>query len=332
VERAPSARVTPHRVAVSESSLIDTNADTAHRPLWGGHVGGVALAATNAGSCSSPAPRFARRVRRLPVPRQEKRFAGPAVDRLTAYAIDESGAGTPRPEGRFRPVHFSDVRFPDARAETDTGVRRRRIRRVDSTTADHLRALYPHRRTGRPDCRRLTASPGGPSPRFTRPCVLTTGASGTLLLDDKGLVFTLCLGMPHDAHADDALRAVRAGLAVQAELERLGLDCAIGVATGAGRLLCRSVDRHAATTGRSAVSCTSPAGMMQAAGKGLLCTEEVADQVRRSVSLSPEKPIALKGLRVPVAPVSRPRRRDRRSSCGTPVRARKTSRQHSTHA
>ena len=128
-----------------------------------------------------------------------------------------------------------------------------------------------------------------------------TGASGTLLLDDKGLVFTLCLGMPHDAHADDALRAVRAGLAVEAELGRLGLDCAIGVACGPG--VCMPLGgptrRHYWSAGRF----MHVAGrLMQASGKGLLCTEEVADQVRRSVSLSPEPPIVLKGVRSPVRP------------------------------
>ncbi len=128
-----------------------------------------------------------------------------------------------------------------------------------------------------------------------------TGASGTLLLDDKGLVFTLCLGMPHDTHADDALRAVRAGLAVEAELGRLGLKCAIGVASGPG--ICMPIGgparQHYWAVGRF----MHVAGrLMEAATTGLLCTEEVADQVRRSVSLSPERPIVLKGLRWPVRP------------------------------
>ena len=126
-----------------------------------------------------------------------------------------------------------------------------------------------------------------------------TGSTGTLLLDDKGLVFTLCLGMPHDAHADDALRAVRAGLAVRAELARLGVDCAIGVAAGPG--VCMPLGgpqrRHYWAVGRF----MHVAGrLMEAAGSGLLCTEEVADRVRRAVSLSPERPLTLKGLRWPL--------------------------------
>jgi hypothetical protein len=126
-----------------------------------------------------------------------------------------------------------------------------------------------------------------------------TGSTGTLLLDDKGLVFTLCLGMPHDAHADDALRAVRAGLAVRAELGRLGVGCGIGVAAGPG--VCMPLGgaqrRHYWAVGRFM---HIAARLMQAAGSGLLCTEEVADRVRRAVSLSPEGPLALKGLRWPL--------------------------------
>jgi hypothetical protein len=126
-----------------------------------------------------------------------------------------------------------------------------------------------------------------------------TGATGTLLLDDKGLVFTLCLGMPHDAHADDALRAVRGGFAIRSELSRLGLDCAIGVASGEG--ICLPLGgperRHYWSAGRF----MHVAGrLMQAAGRGLLCTEEVADRVRRFVTLSPERPLTLKGVRWPI--------------------------------
>jgi hypothetical protein len=128
---------------------------------------------------------------------------------------------------------------------------------------------------------------------------LYTSSSGTLLLDDKGLVFTVCFGMPHDAHADDAIRAIRAGLAVRAELARLGFDCAIGVAAGPG--VCMPLGgpqrRHYWAVGRF----MHIAGrLMEAAGSGLLCTEEVADRVRRVVSLTPERPLALKGLRWPL--------------------------------
>jgi AAA ATPase domain len=126
-----------------------------------------------------------------------------------------------------------------------------------------------------------------------------TGSSGTLLLDDKGLVFTLCLGMPHDAHADDALRAVRAGLAIRGELARLGLDCSMGVAAGPG--VCMPIGgpqrQQYWSVGRFM---HIAARLMQAAGSGLLCTDDIADQVRRAVSLAPEPPLQLKGLTRPL--------------------------------
>ena len=125
------------------------------------------------------------------------------------------------------------------------------------------------------------------------------GTAGTILLDDKGLVFTLCLGMPHDSHADDALRAVRAGLAIQTEASRLGLNCAIGVASGDGVCMPLGLPerRHFWSVGRF----MHLAGrLMEAAGRGMLCTEAVADRVRRVVSLSPERPLTLKGVPWPV--------------------------------
>jgi hypothetical protein len=126
-----------------------------------------------------------------------------------------------------------------------------------------------------------------------------TGSSGTLLLDDKGLVFSLCLGMPHDAHADDGLRAVRAGLAIRGELARLGLDCSIGVAAGPGVCMPIGGPRRQQywAVGRFM---HVAARLMQVAGSGLLCTDDIADQVRRAVSLTPEPPLPLKGLARPL--------------------------------
>ena len=130
-------------------------------------------------------------------------------------------------------------------------------------------------------------------------------SSGDLILDDKGLVFTLCLGVPDNAHADDAMRAVRAGLAIETEMARLGLSCAIGVATGAG--VCMPLGGPERQTYWSVGRFMHIAGrLMEAANRGVLCTEEVADGVRRAVGLSPERPLELKGLRWPL-PVFRVR-------------------------
>jgi tetratricopeptide (TPR) repeat protein len=122
-----------------------------------------------------------------------------------------------------------------------------------------------------------------------------TSAPGALLLDDKGLVFTVCLGMPHDAHPDDAVRAVRASLAIRSNLSRLGVDCGIGIALGEAVCMLLgglgldhywSVGRFMHIAGR----------LMQAAGNGVLCTEEVAERVGSVVSLAPMSPLHLKGV------------------------------------
>jgi class 3 adenylate cyclase len=120
-------------------------------------------------------------------------------------------------------------------------------------------------------------------------------SSGDLVLDDKGLVFTLCLGVPDNAHADDAMRAVRAGLAIETEMARLGVSCAIGVATGTG--VCMPLGGPERQTYWSVGRFMHIAGrLMEAANRGMLCTEDVADRVRRFVGLSPERPLGLKGL------------------------------------
>jgi tetratricopeptide (TPR) repeat protein len=95
------------------------------------------------------------------------------------------------------------------------------------------------------------------------------------------------------------LRAVRAGLAIRQELARLGLSSSIGVASDLA--VCMPIGgpqrRHYWAIGR----CMHVAArLMQAAEGALLCTEDVAVRVRRSVSLSPERTRSLKGVRWPV--------------------------------
>ena len=300
VERARQCARLLHTASPSANPLSSTPTPTLHIGLSGGDMWAACLGSDERWQLLLAGPAVREACAAAASAAAGETIAGPAVDRLTAYALDESGAGTPRPEGGSVPSISPTFDFL-------THV----PKRIQAYAGEGYAAWIPQRRT---ICALFIRIDGLDDPTADalprHQAVVTslhaalrpyTGASGTLLLDDKGLVFTLCLGMPHDAHADDALRAVRAGLAVQTELERLGLDCAIGVATGAG--VCMPLGgptrRHYWAVGRF----MHVAGrLMQAAGKGLLCTEEVADQVRRSVSLSPEKPIGLKGLRVPLRP------------------------------
>jgi tetratricopeptide (TPR) repeat protein len=121
-------------------------------------------------------------------------------------------------------------------------------------------------------------------------------SGGTLFLDDKGLVFRLLLGLPHDSHADDALRAVKAGLAIEQGLKRLGLGCAAGLAIGRG--LCTVLGaperQQYIAVGRFM---HLAARLMEKAGQGLLCSAEVADLVRDKIDWIAEQPLKLKGVR-----------------------------------
>ena len=244
-------------------------------------------------------------------------LAGPAV-RQACTAVTRAGAGTTAVAPEAGPFIAP---APDTGPRSETGVDRRDdpmppldlTGHVPKRVLDYITEGYatwiPQRRT---ICALFVKIDGlderAPHALARHQAVVTslqlalrpyTDASGTLLLDDKGLVFTLCLGMPHDAHADDALRAVRGGLTLRAELLRLGLDCAIGVASGEG--ICMPIGgperQHYWSTGRFM---HVAARLMQAAGSGLLCTEEVADRVRRAVTLSPERPLTLKGVQWPI--------------------------------
>jgi class 3 adenylate cyclase/tetratricopeptide (TPR) repeat protein/energy-coupling factor transporter ATP-binding protein EcfA2 len=123
----------------------------------------------------------------------------------------------------------------------------------------------------------------------------SSGSSGTLMMGDKGLVFQLCLGFPHDSHADDTSRAIRAGLAIEHGLKHLGLDCAAGLATGRG--LCTALGgperKHYVAVGRFM---HLAARLMEHAGRGLLCTEEAVALVRGNVDWIAEHPLKLKGI------------------------------------
>lgn len=58
------------------------------------------------------------------------------------------------------------------------------------------------------------------------------GSLNTLEVDEGGTTVAAALGLPPLTHVDDPMRGVRAALAMQSELDRLGLPSTIGVTTG----------------------------------------------------------------------------------------------------
>lgn len=58
------------------------------------------------------------------------------------------------------------------------------------------------------------------------------GSVNQFIVDDKGTIFVAALGLPPLTHEDDAVRGVQAALAMHEQLHLMGMQCAIGVATG----------------------------------------------------------------------------------------------------
>jgi class 3 adenylate cyclase/tetratricopeptide (TPR) repeat protein len=123
------------------------------------------------------------------------------------------------------------------------------------------------------------------------------GTINKLLVDDKGTVVVVAFGLPPRVHEDDAGRAVRAGLALRAELGGLGLSSGIGVATG--QVFCGLVGderRREYTILGDVVNLA--ARLMQAAGEGIL-----VDGVTRggaTLGFTPQPPLAMKGKSLPI--------------------------------
>ena len=65
------------------------------------------------------------------------------------------------------------------------------------------------------------------------------GSLNKLSVDEKGTMLVAAMGLPPLAHRDDARRGVQAATAIRERLDRLGVECSVGVATG--RVYCGEV-------------------------------------------------------------------------------------------
>jgi class 3 adenylate cyclase/tetratricopeptide (TPR) repeat protein len=126
------------------------------------------------------------------------------------------------------------------------------------------------------------------------------GSVNKLGVDDKGATMVAAFGLPPVAHEDDPVRAVRAALGIQAQLRRLGVRYAIGVATG--RAFCGSVGsdlrREYTMIGRVG---NLAARLMQTAPDDVVCdgaTRQVAEAKLAFEALPPRR---VKGVAEPVA-------------------------------
>lgn len=138
------------------------------------------------------------------------------------------------------------------------------------------------------------------------------GIIARVAVDDKGTTLLILFGAPPFAHEDDALRAVRCALDVQAQtqagpLHDMGFTFAIGITTGrvfAGPV--GSQTRREYTVMGDTVNLAARL-MSKADRGGILCDMATYQQTRNQVLFAALKPVRLKGKRAPV-PIFRPLR------------------------
>jgi class 3 adenylate cyclase/tetratricopeptide (TPR) repeat protein len=120
-----------------------------------------------------------------------------------------------------------------------------------------------------------------------------------VVVDDKGLTLIVVFGLPPLAHEDDAARAARAALAVQAALRELGVRCAIGLATG--RAFCGAVgsEVHREYDVIGEVM-NLAARLMQAAPDTILCDAATHRAARSRLRFQDLPAISVKGKTTPV--------------------------------
>jgi class 3 adenylate cyclase len=120
-----------------------------------------------------------------------------------------------------------------------------------------------------------------------------------VVVDDKGLTLIAVFGLPPLAHEDDPARATRAALGVQAALEKLGVRCAIGLATG--QAFCGAVgnDVHREYDVIGEVM-NLAARLMQAAPDTILCDGATYRAARSRLRFQDLPTISVKGKAAPV--------------------------------
>ena len=131
------------------------------------------------------------------------------------------------------------------------------------------------------------------------------GTINKVLVDDKGTVLIVGLGLPPLAHEDDAIRGVQTALAIHDMLREQRIPSSIGVTTG--RVFCGAVggeQRREYTIIGGVVNLA--ARLMQATTNDLLCDAATYQAARARFSFDDLPPIMVKG-RADVITVYRPR-------------------------
>ncbi|MBA2245893.1 MAG: AAA family ATPase [Gemmatimonadetes bacterium] len=126
------------------------------------------------------------------------------------------------------------------------------------------------------------------------------GALADVIVDDKGCVLIVVFGVPPFVHEDDAVRGVRAAMALQTALQEAGHRTAIGLATG--RAFCGAIGsdlRREYTVLGEAVNLA--ARLMQAAPDGILCDSATERLAAGRFAFEPLPALTVKGKAEPVS-------------------------------
>ena len=125
------------------------------------------------------------------------------------------------------------------------------------------------------------------------------GSINKISVDDKGASLIAVLGLPPLSHEDDPERALRAAVAMQEGLTKIGFRSSVGVCTGLA--FCGAVGnarRREYTVMGDVVNLA--ARLMQAAKGGILCDKATADAAGHRVALEGLPAIKVKGKALPI--------------------------------
>lgn len=120
------------------------------------------------------------------------------------------------------------------------------------------------------------------------------GSFERLSMDDKGITALTAFGLPFMAHEDDAVRALRAAMAIQSNLQQLSMGSSIGISRG--RMFCGDCGgasrRHFTRVGDSVVL----AARLMTAGDGTIyCDGDTMQRAHRDIQFSDSVSLQVKG-------------------------------------
>lgn len=126
------------------------------------------------------------------------------------------------------------------------------------------------------------------------------GSINKLSVDDKGVSLVAAMGLPPMAHEDDATRALKAAMAMDAFIRSMGMPVAIGVATG--RVFCGEVgnERRREYTMIGDTVNLAARLMQSAQSDGILCDPATFQAAQGRITFDPLPPVLLKGKTGPL--------------------------------